>query len=199
MAEKEGVIMLMQRDQLIINGLEDFHVMTSKQITELYFPETSYRFAATRIKYMFEQKWIKQTVSTIDKCFAYYVENKPAQIHHDLIRAEIYTKLQAVYQVIGWKNEQTILDIRPDAFALISDSGIEFPVMIEIHLSYTFDFNKYANKDFSAYMGGKIPRVIICTDKTITLPSFKNVKFKAVGIEVTSHGLAVNGLESIFK
>jgi len=88
----------------------------------------------------------------------------------------------------------TVGNIRPDAFAYINDYGIVFPVFIEIHLNNKFDFDKYKefvkNNDLRS-MFGIIPRVIICTDRQVTIPNI-GIRFKVIGIDMS-------GLELIFK
>lgn len=183
--------MIMPRDQTALNLLDDFHCATTAQIHRLIFPKTSYRFAASRIKYLYDAEYIKRTNSTIDKGYAYYTDKKPIQLHHNLIRTELYSHMMGKYNIAGWKNEHTIEGVRPDAICFVEHSGIEFPIFIEIHITSKFDFEKYKDKDFKL-LGPVIPRCIICTDRQVTAPSYKNVKFKVVGIDMA-------GLDSILK
>jgi hypothetical protein len=184
--------MIMPRDQNIFNFLDDFHIATMKQIQRLFFNNTSYRFAADRIKYLCEHEHIKRIMSTIDKSYAYFTDKKPLQVHHNLIRAELYSHLLNRYHVTGWRNEYTINDVRPDALCFIEHFGIEFPILVEIHLTNRFNFEKYKDKDFKPYLGAIIPRVLICTDRQVTLPPYKSVKFKVVGVDMV-------GLENLLK
>lgn len=78
--------------------------------------------------------------------------------------------------------------------AFIDDHGIEFPVFIEVHLSNKFDFDKYENlikKTDLRALFGIMPRVVICTDRHVTVPKI-NLKFVIVGIDM-------QGLDSLFK
>lgn len=185
--------MITKRDQDIYNYLEDFHIATSKQLHRLFFSNTSERYSRKRLQYLTETGFIKQTKSTIDNCFAYYIK-KPVQIHHDLIRSELFVSMNEKYKILSWHNEMTVENIRPDAMAFIDDHGIEFPVFIEVHLSNKFDFDKYENlikKTDLRALFGIMPRVVICTDRHVTVPKI-NLKFVIVGIDM-------QGLDSLFK
>ena len=151
--------MITKRDQDIINFLELFRVVTSNQIHHLFFPTTSYQYSRQRLRYLSDNLYIKRTRSTIDNSYAYYTGYKPVQLHHDLIRAELYTAIKQQYEVLEWHNEFTIDHIRPDALTYIRNKGIVYPVLVEVHLSNQFDFDKY-KMDFLPYFGMR-PIVII--------------------------------------
>ncbi len=187
--------MITKREQDVICMLEDFHIATTNQIFMLFFKNTSLRYCQTRLSYLKKENVIKKTRSTIDNCNAYYITNKkPIQVHHDLLRAELYAKISCKYTVLEWFNEYSIENIRPDAFAYIKDNGIVFPIFIEVHLSNKFNFEKYSELlkicDLKS-MFGIIPRVIICTDRQITIPNIK-IRFRQVDIDMS-------GIDSIFK
>lgn len=186
--------MITKRDQDIINLLEDFHIATTNQIHRLYFQTISYRYVAKRLEYLYSQNYIKRTKSTIDNCFAYYLDKKPTQIHHDLIRSELYSHIKNKYNVLEWGNETTIENIRPDALCYINDNGIVFPILVEIHLSNKFNFDKYINlaqNNDLKLIFGIMPRVLICTDRGITIPNAR-IKFKVVNVDM-------KGLDTLFK
>lgn len=187
--------MITNRDQDILNFLEYFHVGTSKQLHNLFFKNTSYRYSRKRLQYLFDMGSLKRTRSTIDNSYAYYIDKKPPQLHHDILRSEIYTNLKLKYNVLEWHNELSIDHIRPDSMCYIMDNGIAFPVFIEIHLNNQFNFDKYKdfakNNDLKA-MFGIAPRVIIFTDRQVTVPSGIGIKFKVVNFSLT-------GLDTLFK
>lgn len=188
--------MVTKRDQDVFNFLEKFHTVTSNQLHELFFKNTSYRYSRKRLQYLFEQGFIKRIRSTIDNSFAYYLEKKSLlqQIHHDLIRAEVYVNINRLYNILEWTNETTIDHIRPEAVTYIDNHGIVFPVFLEVHLSNQFDFDKYKsfvkNNDLKA-MFGIMPRVIICTDRQVTVPNM-GIRFKVIGLDMS-------GLNTLFK
>jgi hypothetical protein len=142
--------MITKRDQDVLNFIEDFHAATSKQIHKIFF-DTSGQYSRIRLKYLTDEIILKRTKSTIDNSFAYYIDRKPMQIHHDLIRAELYTAIKSKYNLLEWHNEATVANIRPDALCYIEHSGIVFPVMIEVHLSNKFNFDKY-KMDFLPFL-----------------------------------------------
>jgi len=174
--------MITRRDQDILNAIETFHVLTVSQIHRLFFHLVSPRYTRRRLKYLADQGYIKRTRSTIDNSYAYYIDKKSLlqQIHHDLIRAELYVTLKQRYDVLEWHNEYTIDHIRPDALAYIKH-GTVHPVLVEVHLSNQFNFDKY-KMDFMPIFGVK-PTIIICTDRHINIPSTQ--KFRIVGIDYT--------------
>jgi hypothetical protein len=191
------------RDQDIFNFLEEFHIASANQIQKLFFNNKTKRYSRLRLEYLYNQGHLKRTRSTVDNCYAYYLEKKPVQIHHDLVRSELFVNLKNRYTILDWSNESPVVNIRPDAvayfqnnsFAYIKDHGIEFPVFIEIHLNNKFNFDKYQELikkvDLRSIFDNKMPRVIICTDRQVTVPNI-GIKFKVVGINM-------KGIESIFK
>jgi len=180
--------MITEKDQSILNFIEDFHIVTSGQLQRLFYPH-SYRYCMTRLAKLVRDGLIKKTVSTINNCHAYYIGKKPVQIHHDLIRTEIYTHLSAKFDVLEWHNEYTFEHIRPDALCYIRDHEIVFPVIVEIHLNNKFDFDKYT-MDFIPIFGCK-PRVLIITDREVTIPH-TGLVFKVIGLDM-------KGIENILK
>lgn len=106
----------------------------------------------------------------------------------------MYVALTNTYEILEWNNETPIENIRPDALIYIQNHGIIFPVFVEVHLSNRFDFDKY--KDFIRdndlrAMFGIVPRVIICTDRQVSIPNI-GIKFKLIGIDMS-------GIDTLFK
>lgn len=182
--------MITKRDQDVLNFLEEFHIGTSIQIHNLFFSNTSLRYSRKRLQYLYENGLIKRTKSLIDNSNAYYIDKKPSQVHHDLIRAQVYTAMKRQYNLLDWANEAPVSSIRPDALCYIDSHGIVFPVMVEIHLNNKFDFDKYKGIDFRALFG-ILPRVLIVTDRHVTIPQI-GIKFKVISLDM-------HGLGSIFK
>ncbi len=188
------ITIITKRDQNIINFLEDFHVATSHQIHDIFFNNTSYRYTRMRLQYLFEQKHIKRIKNTISNGYAYYIDKKPLQIHHNLLRTELYVNINKLYNIVDWQNEIPIGNIRPDAFAYIEDNSIIFPVFIEVHLNNKFDFEKYKKlkQEFDFKLLFKFtPRVIICTDQELNIPKIGYI-FRIVNTDMS-------GINKIFK
>lgn len=169
--------MITKRDQNILNFLDEFHIATSNQLHQLFF-DTSVRYSRKRLQYLCDHGYIKKARSTIDNCYAYYAK-KPAQVHHDLIRTELYVYMKNNYELLEWNNEYPIDSIRPDALCYIKEKTV-IPIMIEIHLSNKFDFGKYKGIDFLTLFGVP-PTVLICTDRQVTVP---NNMFKVVNLNM---------------
>ncbi|EPR12349.1 hypothetical protein [Ruminiclostridium papyrosolvens] len=188
--------MITKRDQTVLNFIEDFHIATAKQIYQIFFNKTSYRYCNNRLLYLYNQGFIKRSRSTIDNGFAYYINKKPIQVHHDLIRSGIYVLLNQHYSVEAWQNEYIIENIRPDAFCLVNDHDIVFPCFIEVHLNNKFNFEKYQalikNADLKAIFK-LMPRVVIVTDRDIVAPTNIGIKFKIVNYETTT------GIDNLFR
>lgn len=196
--------MITKRDQDILNFIEEFHIATSSQIHKLFFDQSNYRYCMQRLQQLYNIGFLKRARSTISNEHAYYIK-KPSllqQMHHDLVRSELFVNINKTYKILAWNNEEPIKNIRPDAmvyvqnsaFTYINDHGIVFPVFIEIHLNNKFNFDKYKdllkNNDLKA-MFGLMPRVVICTDRQVTPPQI-GIRFKVVGIDM-------KGLDTIFK
>jgi hypothetical protein len=175
--------MITKKDQDVLNFLTDFHIGTCNQIHKLFYNLTSIQYTRKRLKYLYDNDYIKRARSTIDNSYAYYIDRKPVQLHHDLIRAELYANIKSRYDLLEWTNEAPVSNIRPDALAYVKHVGIVFPLMIEIHLSNGFNFDKY-KIDFKPIFGTN-PRVIICTDREVKPPVYA-VKFKIVGLDMSN-------------
>lgn len=174
--------MITRRDQDILNFIEDFHAATTSQLHRLFFQGTSYRYGCKRLQYLYEHGFLKRMRSTISNEYAYYFK-KPSmlqQIHHDLIRAELYVNIKERYKLLEWNNETPVANIRPDALAYI-EYGL--PLMIEVHLSNKFNFEKYRQNFIPLF--GIAPRIIIVTDKKINPPDsrYRIVKTNMQGVE----------------
>jgi hypothetical protein len=193
--------MILKREQNSFNFLEEFHIATTSQIRRLFYYNTSDRYCRQRLYDLYRQGFLKRTRSTTSNEYAYYLDKRPGQIHHDLIRVELYINLRQRYNVLDWQNESPVGHTRPDAlalvgsdFAFVEDNGIIFPIFVEIHLNNKFNFDKYKQllKDIDLRGLYKVmPRVIICTDQQVTVPNI-GIKFKTVGFDM-------KGLDSIFK
>lgn len=183
--------MITKRDQDILNFIEEFHAATSSQINRLFFANTSYRYGLKRLHYLYSQGFIHRRRSTINNDYAYYINNKSLlqQLHHDLIRAELYSHINNTFKVLQWNNEAPVSSIRPDALCYIENHGIVFPVLVEVHLNNKFNFDKYKGIDF-VNLFGVPPRVLICTDRKVTIQSMQGIKFKVIGFDMA-------GLDSI--
>jgi hypothetical protein len=91
--------MITTLDQSVLNFLSDFHIATSGQICQLYYPG-KYSYCMKRLRGLNEDGFIKRMHSTINNCNAYYSDKKPVQVHHDLIRSELYMALKTKYDVL---------------------------------------------------------------------------------------------------
>lgn len=186
--------MITKKDQDLYNFLEDFHIADSKHLKQIFFENKSNQYACGRLKYLSDQGFIKRTKSTISNGYAYFTSKKPEQIHHDLLRVKIFTTLRRLYTISEWGNEVTIGNIRPDAVAFINNNNIAFPVLAEVHLSNRFNFDKYIefvkSNDIKS-MFGVAPRVLIFTDRKVTIPNI-GIKFKVIKLDMS-------GLDTLFK
>jgi hypothetical protein len=186
--------MLMVRDQNLFDSLIEFHIMTTSQIHKLYYSNTCLRTAQRRLSVLHERGYLKRILSTISNEHAYYLDKRPVQIHHDLIRSELYANMKTKFKVLEWGNEVTIENIRPDALVYVEDHGIPFPLFVEIHLNNKFNFDKYReltkSHDLRALFG-ILPRIIICTDRELTIQN--------VGLKVKIIDLSMKGLDNLFK
>lgn len=173
--------MITQRDQDILNFLEEFHAATTSQLQRLFFHGTSYRYSCKRLQCLYEQGFLKRMRSTISNEYAYYLKKSSMlqQIHHDLIRTELYVSIKEQYKLLEWNNEMPISNIRPDALAYI-EYGL--PLMIEIHLSNRFNFEKYKQNFIPLF--GIQPRIIIVSDKKINPPDsrYRIIKTNMQGV-----------------
>lgn len=185
--------MITQRDQTVLNFIEDFRAATSGQICRLFFPG-KYRYCMKRLEKLCKDGHISRTISTINNCHAYYIGKRPAQLHHDLIRAELFVCMSEHYKVLSWLNEEPVKNIRPDALALVEHRGITYPLFIEIHLNNKFDFEKYENLIRTTDLRqsfGMTPRLIICTDRRTAIPN--------IGLRIKIIGLDMSGIDALFK
>jgi hypothetical protein len=179
---------LMKRDQEVIGLLEKFRVANTTQLRELYFKKVSIQYCRRRLMQLVENKHLRRCRSHIDMEYCYYLEKQPAQLDHKLYLLDLWLTCQKLYKIIQFEIEYTCGNLRADGFMIYEKAGVKYGYFIEIHLSNSFDQNKYETlytsreweKHFKSF-----PKVLIVTDKKV---SFKptNLRYYTCGLDFTN-------------
>lgn len=157
------------RDREVIDFVTKMNCASTKTIAELFYP--SLRVAQNRLKLMAENKVLKRDRDHFTNQYYYYIDNKPKQIYHNLLLTDFYKELSKVAEIVAFKKEFIIEDIRPDALVVYTIDGKSYIACVEIELSNTPDIAKYETLDksgeYKKYFNGVFPLIIYVTNKKI--------------------------------
>lgn len=171
-------MIITQRDRKVIEFIEAMNCVSTKTIYELFYP--SLRVAQNRLKLMTENKIVKRDRDHLTSQYYYYINNKPKQVHHNLLLANFYKELSKKATIEVFKKEFVIEDIRPDALVIYTVNGKSYIAFVEIELSNQPDIPKYEalfkSGKYKEYFKGVFPLIYYVTDKTIPDTKLKVIK-----------------------
>ncbi|MDU6263737.1 MAG: hypothetical protein E6600_04475 [Anaerocolumna aminovalerica] len=175
--------MLTTRDVEIKDFLDNYKVATTSTIAHFFFP--SQWAAYKRLKYLVDHKQIKRIRDSINNEYMYFAK-RPKQLRHSLLVTEFYREFSNQYQVVNFKIEPVLRNIRPDAVFGYVKNGKNYIGLLEVEISNKgFNFNKY-EKFYSSYEYKNyfpvMPNIFIVTDKNITRIN-NNIKYKIIKTE----------------
>ena len=134
-------MMMTRRDLDIISFLEDYRIASTTTLKQLFFP--SLMTCQARIKKLYDNGNIKRARMTMNYDYLYYVK-KPSKVTHDLLVTEFYGKLLNNSEVLQYKIDKELGNIRPDSiFAYKIKEEVNIG-LLEVEISHKgFDYEKY--------------------------------------------------------
>lgn len=178
--------MLTKRDRQLMIFLEDYGAAETKHLIQLFFPNVSGRRARQRLTALTEQGHIKRQRSNINSDYVYYLDKKPQQLEHTLIRVDVLCRLKALYTVLRHIPEFSIGECRADAYIELQKGGgisseqhysikvaeQKYNFFLEVQLSNRFNQSKYENLYNSGLWQNELPafpRILVVSDRSILI------------------------------
>ncbi len=174
--------MLTTRDLRVIDFINEFKVASTSTIAKLFFP--SLVVCQRRLKYLFDNKELKRMRESLNNEYIYF-KKRPKQLKHSLTVTEFYKYLSSKYDIVNFKIEPVLGDIRPDAVFGYTKNGKGYIGLLEVELSNKgFNYMKYEKfysseryKEFFPTM----PSVFVVGDKA-KIPSNSKINFIKVSV-----------------
>lgn len=177
--------MLTDRDRKIVRFVEDFGIASTSQLFTLFFDGLHINNCHLRLRLLTQRGQLKRERAGIDKDYIYYIDKKPAQVEHHLLRADFYIKARDKLKLLEFIPEYEFKDARADAYFEFERGDIDIGCFLEIQLSAGFNQSKYekyfASGEWHDFWTG-FPPVIVATDRRIRLaPS--EIKYIMLGMD----------------
>lgn len=175
--------MMTTRDMSIINFVEEFKVANTSTIAEVFFDS---RYSCyKRLQIINKSRELKRYRDSINNEFIYF-KKKPKQLKHSLMISHFYRELHKKSDIVNFKIEPVMGDIRPDALFGYKCGDKSYLGLLEVEISHKgFNYNKYDRfyssgnyKNFLPVM----PTVFIVGDK-INLPDKSKIKYIVIDTE----------------
>lgn len=176
--------MLTTRDLRIINFLEDYKVARTSTIAEMFFP--SLNACYNRLQVIHNQKALRRTRDEITSEFVYYKRSLPKQIRHSLMVTDFYRELHKKCEVLSFKVEPVMGDIRPDAIFSYRYHTKIYVGLLEVEISHKgFNSNKYekfySSNNYKSFLP-VMPTVFVVGDN-VKLPQDGKVKYIVINTD----------------
>lgn len=157
--------MLTTRDYEIIEFLREFKVASTETIAELMFPSLS--ACQKRLKVLCDNKKINRIRDNINRQYIYFV-SRPKQLRHSLLVTDFYRELhKRVDDVVNFKLEPVLGDIRPDAVFGYRLNKKGYIGLLEVEISNkgfnTVKYDKFYREDCGKYFPAQ-PILFIVSD-----------------------------------
>lgn len=158
-------IILTERDNQIIDFLNQYKCATTSTISDLFF-NGSRRPTTRRLKHLKEHGFIKSSQEFVSVEQVHYINKKPSQLKHSCICSQFVSKMKLENNIIKEKIEFKIGNVRADIL-LITDTPKIY--LIEVCNTKPFDLNKYIKLKRSMVWKDVFPvfpDIIVISDKT---------------------------------
>lgn len=179
--------MLSERDNNIIDFIDEFKMATSEQIKDLFFNDVSDSMCRRVLARMVDYGCLKRERDHVNEPYRYYIDRKPKQIRHTLMTTELYVEMKKLgWNVLKFMTTVQIGNVRPDAIVVIEyrESIYAFFVEIQLHGSMEQCTDKYKELfyDFDIWKEYFVsfPNVLVVTSRKehMLYGEFKTLKVK---------------------
>lgn len=178
------------RDFDIINFLDDYKVARTSTIAEIFFP--SKHACYKRLQVIYKEKAIKKIRDDVINEYTYYKNKPPKNLRHSIMVTDFYRELHKKSEVVSFKIEPVMGDIRPDAVFGYKYHGRNFIGLLEVEISHKgFNSNKYerfySSESYKNYLP-VMPTVFIVGDN-VKLPDNYKVKYVVINTDFSNFKL----------
>lgn len=167
-------IILTERDNNIIEFLNNYKCATTSTISKLFFND-SLRPCNRRLKHLREHGFIKSSQEYISTEKIHYINKKPTQLKHSCICSQFACMMKLNDNIIKEKIEFKIGNVRCDLL-MINDKPEIY--LIEICNTKPFDLNKYVKLKRSLVWRELLPvfpNIIVISDKPVKKSNELNI------------------------
>lgn len=178
-------IILTERDNQIIEFLNNYKCATTSTISDLFF-NGSRRPTTRRLKHLKEHGFIKSSQEFVSVEQIHYINKKPSQLKHSCICSQFVSKMKLENNVIKEKIEYKIGNVRADILLITEEPKI---YLIEVCNTKPFDLNKYIKLKRSMVWKDifpVFPTIIVISDKKVN---------KSNEIDIIEYDLKLNKKE----
>lgn len=167
-------IILTERDNQIIEFLNQYKCATTSTISDLFF-NGSRRPTTRRLKHLKEHGFIKSSQEFVSVEQVHYINKKPSQLKHSCICSQFVSKMKIENNIIKEKIEFKIGSVRADILLITEEPKI---YLIEVCNTKPFDLNKYIKLKRSMIWKDIFPifpDIIVISDKKINKSNEINI------------------------
>lgn len=133
--------MITTRDTEIIDFISEYKVASTATIAEIMFPSLS--ACQKRLKVLHDNKQINRIRDNINSQYIYFTK-QPKQLRHSILVTDFYRELHRLAEVVSFKREPILGDIRPDAVFGYRFNGRGYIGLLEVEISNKgFNIGKY--------------------------------------------------------
>jgi hypothetical protein len=168
--------MLTTRDLAVIDFINEYKVASTSTIAEVFFPS---KISCYRRLQVLSEHELKRIRDNINSEYIYY-KKLPKQMRHSLLVSDFYRELYKKSEIINFKIEPVMGNIRPDAVFGYTYHTKTYLGLLEVEISNKgFNYNKYekfySSGDYKNYLP-VMPTVFIIGNK-IKLPEKSEIKY----------------------
>jgi len=133
--------MMTTRDKQILDFLDEYKIASTSTIATLFFPS---RIAAyKRLQILSKSHLVKRMRDSVNNEYLYF-KKMPKQLKHSLLVTDFYRELHKYTEVLNFKIEPLLGDIRPDAIFGYKHRGKTNIGLLEVEISNKgFNYAKY--------------------------------------------------------
>ena len=166
--------MLTTRDFEIIDFLNEYKVARTSTLSQMFFPSIASCYK--RLHILASKKEIIRMRDNVSSEYLYY-KKRPKQLKHSLLVTDFYRELSKQVDVVSFKLEFPLGNIRPDALFGYRKNGKNCLGSLEVQISHKpFDYGKYERLyDSGSYKAfiPVFPKIFVVSDNNIVPKSNK--------------------------
>lgn len=185
--------MVLERDQVALDFIEKFRIVTSKQVSDIAYHNID--IANRRLRIMTQNRLLHRIYNPIGMGYIYSTKQirTVKQLRHTLLRNEFHFKLLEMgCEIIEVDVEPIYGSVRPDAIYVVNYKGKRYGFLLEVEISNrvinTEKYNNWFLQEYKQYLKVPIP-VVYITRKPV-----KRANYPYNRIEIS-----LKDIENIFR
>lgn len=164
--------MLTERDKVAISFIEQFKMVTPKQVNEIAY--NNQKVCYKRLNKLYTDKLLYRADNVIERGYIYSAKRIRTLKNwtHNKIRTDFYLRLREITVIEDLHVEELYGSIQPDLLVYCTYKGMEYFFSVEVetrqnHSQINYDkYNNYFLREYKEYFEQK-PVVVYVTDKKV--------------------------------